>query len=211
MCLVNNMFEKLDPAKKERILNAALSEFARKEYADASTNNIVAAAGISKGILFRYFGNKKNLYLYLYRYVREVMDKEIYSRIDTGRGDLPSILEQIGIRKLEVLKRHPDMTDFIAQCTREKSPEVYRDIAELKKERSSKLKEDFLFGNLDMSLFRPEFRNEHTVKLIRWALDGCIEDLKNRYKGEEFQDLPIDEFMKEYDLYIEIIRQAFYC
>lgn len=208
---MSEMFENLDPAKKERILNAALSEFAHKEYADASTNNIVAAAGISKGILFRYFGNKKNLYLYLYKYVREVMDEEIYSQIDTSKGDLPSILKQLGIRKLEVLKRHPDMTDFITQCTREKSPEVYGDIANLREGRRLKLEEKLLFGNLDMTLFRPEFRNEHTVKLIRWALNGYTTELQDSYKGEDLQDLHIDELMKDYDRYVGIIRQAFYC
>ena len=90
------MFENLDPSKKERVLNAALAEFARKDYKDASTNAIVEAAHISKGILFRYFGSKKNLYLYLYRYVREVTDKEIYGYIDADKGDLPIILMQLG-------------------------------------------------------------------------------------------------------------------
>jgi len=207
---MHKMFENLDLAKKERVLNAALAEFAHKGYEDASTNNIVAAAQISKGILFRYFGSKKDLYLYLYKYVREVMDKEICSQIDTSKGDLPSILKQIGIRKLEVLKRHPDMTDFIAQTKREKSPEVCEDLKNIEKERSYRLRENFLFGNLDMTLFKPEFRNENTIKLIRWALDGCTKELQDNYKGQDIQDPAIDELMKDYDAYVEIIRQAFY-
>ena len=208
---MNEMFEKLDLAKKERILNAALAEFAHKEYKDASTNNIVTAAQISKGILFRYFGSKKNLYLYLYKYVREIMDNEICSQIDTGNGDLPSILKQIGMRKLEVLKRHPDMTDFIAQSKREKSPEVHDDLEKTEKERSYQLRETFLFSNLDMTLLKPEFRNENTIKLIRWALNGCMKELHDNYKGQDIQDSAIDELMKDYERYIEIIRKAFYC
>lgn len=207
---MNDFFENLNSQKKERIINAALTEFAQKKYDDASTNNIVTAAQIGKGMLFHYFGNKKNLYLYLYKYVREVMDYEICSQIDTSKGDLPSILKQIGIRKLEVLKRHPDMTDFIAQTKREKSPEVHEDLEKIEKERSYQLKENFLFGNLDMTLFKPEFRNESTIKLIRWALDGCAKELQDNYKGQDIQDPAIDELMKDFDMYVEIIRQAFY-
>jgi len=205
------MFENLDPDKKERILNAALAEFAHKEYADASTNNIVTTAQISKGILFRYFGNKKNLYLYLYMYVRNVIDNEIYSQVDTDKGDLIFILKELGIRKLEVYKRHPDVAGFIAQTKREKSSEVYEDLMSIEKERSSRLRENYLFNNLDMTLFKPEFRNENTIKLIRWALDGCTKELQEYYKGQDIQDPAIDELLKDYDLYIEIIRQAFYC
>jgi len=208
---LSDFFENLDNQKKQRIINAALTEFAKKNYDDASTNNIVNAAQIGKGMLFHYFGNKKNLYLYLYKYVREVMDNEIYSQISTDKGDLPSILKELGIRKLEVLKRHPDMTDFIAQTKREKSPEVHEDLEKIEKERSYQLRESFLFGNLDMNLFKPEFRNENTIKLIRWALDGCMKELHDNYKGQDIQDSAIDELMKDYDMFVEIIRQAFYC
>ncbi|HYE68317.1 MAG TPA: TetR/AcrR family transcriptional regulator [Anaerovoracaceae bacterium] len=208
---MSDFFENLDNQKKQRIINAALTEFAKKNYDDASTNNIVNAAQIGKGMLFHYFGNKKNLYLYLYKYVREVMDNEIYSQISTDKGDLPSILKELGIRKLEVLKRHPDMTDFIAQTKREKSPEVHEDLEKIEKERSYQLRESFLFGNLDMNLFKPEFRNENTIKLIRWALDGCMKELHDNYKGQDIQDSAIDELMKDYDMFVEIIRQAFYC
>lgn len=208
---MGEFFENLNNQKKERIINAALAEFAQKNYDDASTNNIVTTAQIGKGMLFHYFGNKKNLYLYLYKYVWEVMDNEICSQIDTGKGDLPSILKQIGRRKLEVLKRHPDMTDFIAQTKREKSPQVHEDLEKIEKERSNQLKENFLFGNLDMSLLKPEFRNENTIKLIRWALDGCTKELQDNYKGQDIQDSAIDELMKDYERYVDIIRQAFYC
>lgn len=208
---MNRMFENLSLVKKERVLNAALEEFAHKEYEDASTNDIVAAAQISKGILFRYFGSKKNLYLYLYKYVRGIIDNEICSQIDTHTGDLPSILKQIGIRKLEVLKRHPEMTDFFAQTKRERSPEVGEDLAKIEKERSYQLRESYLFSKLDMTLFKPEFRNENTIKLIRWALDGCTKELQDNYKGQDIQDSAIEELMKDYDRYVEIIRQAFYC
>jgi len=208
---LSNSFENLNNQKKQRIINAALAEFAQKKYDYASTNSIVKKAQIGKGMLFHYFGNKKNLYIYLYKYVRKVMDNEICSQIDISKGDLLSILRQIGVRKLEVLRRHPDMTDFIAQAKNEKLPEVYEELEKIEKERSYQLRENFLFGSLDMNLLKPEFRNENTIKLIRWALDGCTKELQDKYKGQDIQDPAIDVLMRDYDKYVEIIRQAFYC
>lgn len=207
---MHEMFEKLEPAKKERIINAAMAEFARKEYSDASTNAIVNAAQISKGILFRYFGSKKNLYLYLYRYAREVTDKEIYAPPEAGKGDLPSLLMQLGRRKLEVLKRYPGLTEFIAQAKGEKSPDVREELEKIGKERSFQLKENRLFNSPDMSPFKPEFRNEQTVKLIRWALEGCAAELQGIYTGQDIRDPASEKFIEEYEKYVSVIRQAFF-
>ena len=68
---MNNMFSKflnLKPEKQERILEAAIKEFADKGFEKASTNEIVKEAGISKGILFHYFQNKKKLFLFVFDY-----------------------------------------------------------------------------------------------------------------------------------------------
>ncbi|MBC7338085.1 MAG: helix-turn-helix transcriptional regulator, partial [Clostridia bacterium] len=53
----------LPPDRREKLLEAAIREFAEKGYGGASTNAIVREAGISKGLLFHYFGSKKDLFL----------------------------------------------------------------------------------------------------------------------------------------------------
>lgn len=47
---------------RRRILLSALREFAENGYAKASTNAIVREARTSKGLLFHYYGSKKDLY-----------------------------------------------------------------------------------------------------------------------------------------------------
>lgn len=59
-------FLKLPEEKRDAILRIAAEEFIRCGYAAASTNTITRRAGISKGILFHYFGSKKELYLHLF-------------------------------------------------------------------------------------------------------------------------------------------------
>jgi len=54
-----------DTAVRERLMLAATELFKEKGYAGASVREIVAAAGVTKPVLYYYFGNKEGLYLEL--------------------------------------------------------------------------------------------------------------------------------------------------
>ena len=61
---MNEMFFRLPEEKQQRIINAGIEVFSNHEYKRASTDEIARKAGISKGLLFHYFHNKKSFYLY---------------------------------------------------------------------------------------------------------------------------------------------------
>jgi TetR/AcrR family transcriptional regulator len=63
--LVKQGFLNLTAEEQNRVIDAALDEFAEKDYEAASLNNIIARAGISKGSMYHYFANKEDLYDYL--------------------------------------------------------------------------------------------------------------------------------------------------
>ena len=65
---MNERFFDLNKSKQDRIINSALSVFTENGYAHASTDEIVGRAGISKGLLFHYFGSKLGTYAFLYEY-----------------------------------------------------------------------------------------------------------------------------------------------
>ncbi len=58
-------FFNLPEAKRQRILDCAIDEFAENDYDSASISKIVARAGIAKGSLYQYFADKSDLYHYL--------------------------------------------------------------------------------------------------------------------------------------------------
>lgn len=62
--MVRPRFAKLAPAQQQRILQAAVDEFAEHGFHDASLNQVIEAAGISKGSLYYYFDGKDDLYVY---------------------------------------------------------------------------------------------------------------------------------------------------
>lgn len=64
---MNDKFYLLEEEKQLKIINAAMEVFGKNEYKKASTDLIAAKAGISKGLLFYYFHNKKELYMFIYK------------------------------------------------------------------------------------------------------------------------------------------------
>jgi TetR/AcrR family transcriptional regulator len=52
-----------DPSSRQRLLQAAADVFERKGYASASVREIVERAGVTKPVLYYYFGSKEGLLL----------------------------------------------------------------------------------------------------------------------------------------------------
>ncbi|MBN2139599.1 MAG: TetR/AcrR family transcriptional regulator [Desulfovibrionaceae bacterium] len=61
-------FERLRDEKKQRVLDAAASEFAEHGFHRASVNRMAAGLSIAKGSIFKYFGTKEGLFEYLFRH-----------------------------------------------------------------------------------------------------------------------------------------------
>ena len=63
---MNPKFYALPQAKQEAIIQAGFRVFGQHTYKKAPMSAIADAAGISKPLLFHYFHNKKELYLFLF-------------------------------------------------------------------------------------------------------------------------------------------------
>jgi AcrR family transcriptional regulator len=69
-------FYNLDPDKQKRIFAAAVQEFSQRRFSEASINQIVKNAGISRGSFYQYFINKEDIYLYMITGIsREKMER----------------------------------------------------------------------------------------------------------------------------------------
>ncbi len=58
-------FENLSDEKKKRIFDAAVQEFSNRRFSEASINQIIKTAEISRGSFYQYFHNKEDIYLYM--------------------------------------------------------------------------------------------------------------------------------------------------
>ncbi|MBJ6637021.1 TetR/AcrR family transcriptional regulator [Streptomyces sp. DHE7-1] len=58
-------WSRLSPARRERVLVAAMDEFGTHGYSTGSLNVIARQAGVAKGSLFQYFAGKLDLFTYV--------------------------------------------------------------------------------------------------------------------------------------------------
>lgn len=61
----SDTFAKLPAKKKKAIFSAAVEEFAARSFSQASINQVVRTAGISRGSFYQYFQDKEDLYMYV--------------------------------------------------------------------------------------------------------------------------------------------------
>lgn len=198
-------FYSLDKEKQERIINAALKEFARSGYEKASTNEIIKEADIAKGSLFNYFNSKKDLYLFLLDYVAEVIEK-IYAEADWNETDLFERIRQLGLVKFRIYKKFPQAFDFLKAATHEDAAEVKPIINKLGKDViASGLERGY--KNIDLTKFRTDMDIEKMMKIITWTMLGFAEQQVEEVNS--FDDVGM-EVLSEWDDYFAILKRCFY-
>lgn len=131
---MNEKFFDLKKEKQDRMINAALKIFGMRGYQFASTDDIVKEAGISKGLLFHYFGSKLGLYSFVYDYSVRFMSLELKAAVDDKETNFFALLKQIETGKLQVLKNYPCMQLFLDKCSTENTKEALLAIEEKKNE-----------------------------------------------------------------------------
>ena len=158
---MNEKFYALSVEKQSQILNAAYKVFATNQYKKAPTSEIAAEAGISKSLLFHYFHNKRELYLFLWNYAADLTRKytflslfSINSYFET-EPDIQSIIQQnvqdATLTTLEMLLSILNL-DFIR-----KDIEFVRIYKEILYASDGMLKYWYRTGNYDVTTFEQEY------------------------------------------------------
>lgn len=206
---MSSKFLSLHPEKQERILNAALKEFAQKGYENASTNEIVKSAGISKGLLFHYFNNKKELYLFLYNHFVEVLAEEFFNELDFSEGDIFERLKNLMRLKSKLMIKYPEVFNFMMKASMEAAREVSTELTSTTMELMH-TSYNRLFENIDLSRFREGTDIGRTINIIMWTLEGFSNQEMEKAKLLNKGINDFDEAFKEAEAYIEMLKKSFY-
>ena len=201
---MNEKFFDLKKEKQDRMINAALKIFALNGYKHASTDDIVTEAGISKGLLFHYFGSKLGLYTFLYDYSVRFMKLELTRGVldATSSKDYFELRKQIEYAKMQVLKNYPYMQQFLERSKFENVKEALLAI----EEQRNVLQDVYadILAQADKTLFAD---NLDVIKLDT-MLDYTIKGLMT----ERFQDLSFQPEMlyEETVGYLMMMKQIAY-
>ena len=199
---MNEKFFDLKKEKQDRMINAALKMFAAGGYKHASTDDIVGEAGISKGLLFHYFGSKLGLYSFLYDYSVRCMKLEITGGVSSSEQDYFNIRRQMEFAKMQVLKNYPYMQQFLNKCRFENVSEALMAI-----ERQKNVLSDIqavLKNQSDRSLFRTEVDYEKLDQMLTYTMDGLMDA---RFRDASFQP---DLLYEEICSYLDMMKKLTY-
>lgn len=206
---MHEKFLSLPPLKQQKIINAGMEQFAIKGYARSSTNEITKDAHISKGLLFHYFRNKKEFYLFLVDHAVKVATEEFYLNLDKSETDIFNIWRNTAILKFNLMRKFPNIINFIMSAYFEEAEDVATELANIKKDFDPMhLKK--IFKNVDASKFKDDIDIPKAMQVISWTMEGLIEQERNKAKHLPIQSFNIEETLQRIDHYLDVLKDCFY-
>ena len=128
---MNEKFFSLSEEKQLAIINAGYRVFSQNSYKKSPVSEIATEAGISKSLLFHYFRNKRELYLFLINTAAKTTYKYLYEFGCHDKEDFFEVMQRGLKAKVELMKKYPDLTFFTLKAYYETDPEVYGDIQKI--------------------------------------------------------------------------------
>ncbi|MGL4337934.1 MAG: TetR/AcrR family transcriptional regulator [Turicibacter sp.] len=202
-------FLKLPAEKQKIILNAAMREFVKKGYQNASTNEIVKVAGISKGLLFHYFENKKNLFLFLCEHTVEIAYTQFYQKANYNEPDLFKRVKDITLIKLELLHHFPELFSFLSMAFNETHSDVQDELKD-KLVMYSEHATSKLFEHVDGSKFKDDLDKQVMINMMMWTYQGFTEMSLSKLNESEQLEQEFYRIFVEIDKYTNTMRRLFY-
>ncbi|WP_304749804.1 TetR/AcrR family transcriptional regulator [Dubosiella newyorkensis] len=170
---MNDKFFQLPAQKQKRILNAAYKVFAQSPYKKASMSLIAYESGVSKSLLFYYFKNKQDLYLYLWIQAIEMTRKTIQAYKTLETDDFFEMLRRSLRSKCALMKEHPYLYAFSLQAYYETEPSI-QNLIQDQFHMLSQSSEAIVFERIDRTRFRKKIDLRKMYQEILYAMDGYM-------------------------------------
>lgn len=196
-------FMALSEEKQHYILSAAFYCFGKMGYKKTSVADIAEKAGISKAMVFHYFGNKKNLYFYLLQTACSLMEKAIAENINQDDNDFfESIIADIKSKEM-VIDVYPSVLQFLSSVIREDDAEIVKDIIEIKK-NGIEFHAKYCLGDVDLSKFKESVNPNLVFDLITSYMENLTLSITQN------EDADISQLFKKAFECVEMLKCNFY-
>ncbi len=189
---MSERFKDLPEEKQNSILKAAMEVFAKYEYKKASTDLIASKAGVSKGLLFYYFHNKKDLYLTVYEYVKQIVAEGVTDAKLWEITDFFELITYATMKKISILAENPYIVEFSVRSFYSEKEEISGDLKTKSKEAVEQSYNRY-FEKVDFTKFKEDVEPFEIFKMLFWIVDGYLHERQ----------------MNQEPLYLEEIGKAF--
>ncbi len=176
---MNERFYSLPKEKQQAIINAGYRVFSRNSYKNSPMSEIAEAAGISKSLLFHYFHNKKELYLFLWEKCARITIDFMTRYGCYSQGELFESMERGMRAKMEIIRLYPDMGNFTIKAFYETDPEINAAVQE-SYHRHFNWKADRARISFNPEQFKPGLDIPMMYREMYWASEGYLWEMVQR-------------------------------
>ena len=170
---MNEKFFNLPIEKQERIINAGYRVFSQNSYKKSPMSEIADAAGISKSLLFHYFLNKKELYMFLWDNCAKTTVQYLTEYKCYEQKDLFEMMYRGMQAKMEIIRKYQDMARFVIKAYYEKDPAVCDDIRQ-SYQKLLNMKSKATLMKLEPEKFMPGLNLQMMYREMFWAAEGYL-------------------------------------
>lgn len=170
---MNQRFFELPQEKQKRILNSGYKVFSESCYKKAPVAEIAKEAGISKALLFHYFHNKKELYLYLWKCSVTVTREQLRQDNVLGTDNLFVMMRRSLYGKCEIMRRYPYLVAFSLKAYFEQDPEI-RECIQTDFNDLNRKSEEAMLHKIRLDMFPTDINIRMVYREMIWAADGYL-------------------------------------
>lgn len=181
---MNHKFFSLPPERQQAILNAGYHVFSQNTYKKTPVSEIAAIAGISKSLLFYYFRNKQELYVFLWKNCVQTTIKYMNAYDCYHQTNLFEMLQRGMQAKIRIMYEYPDMGSFAIKAFYEEDDAVAPAIHQIYDNFKNADAKDALEG-LDPAQFKEGLDLRMMYREMYLASEG--------YLWEMLRKTPLDE------------------
>lgn len=153
--------------------------FSQNTYKKSPMSEVAGEAGISKSLLFHYFRNKREFYLFLWEKGAEITMEYLTAYKCYEPADLFEMMERGMRAKLKIMELYPHMAAFAIKAFYEKDEGISAAIQESYRRHFDRKAVNALAG-LDPEDFVPGLDLQMMYREMYWASEGYLWEMLQR-------------------------------
>lgn len=206
---MNQAFYKLDKETQKSILDSAYDVFTDTPYDQASTNDIVKHAGISKGRLFYYFKNKQTLFHFLIKHALAYIKEAYLDHLSLEEPDFIKRYERVAKIKQAAYNKEPHLFAFNSYIYLHEKDRIPNDLLTIMEDYMKHV-ESLLYKDIDTRLFRDDIPKQLIIELLTYSLEGYQNQLIETFKTINIKSKDMTPYYEDYELFLQTLRKLYY-
>lgn len=162
-------FENIPEYRKQRLLDVAISEFAKNGYNSANVNIIAKKAGISIGSMYSYFESKEALFLTIVDMGYNILES-VLKHVDIDNENVFDVFEKLLRAAKDYAIRYPEMNQIYLDLTTQGLSSLSKKLSWKMESITSCLYQSIINKSKKEGLINPSLDE----KLISFFLDNLI-------------------------------------